>query len=183
MRAILTDSQLQILKDVNRFSTLKRYHGLLPEKFAVFYDQQALEDLMARCLIEEGMVVSRCGAKLHGFRLTETCRAGLKAKNVNLEPPDARLADLTLLPGDDLSAEQLSILRDVFHYTHLRKFRGITPKAELEEVYSKKDIKSLYNLGLILYIKLKGIRDDRNRKGYVLSDLGRKVLKQIEAKR
>lgn len=69
--------------------------------------------------------------------------------------------------------------RSVHHLSQLGTHCGITPKEALNKLPDKPLIRSVYNLELILYIRLKGICGESSRKGCILSDLGRKVLDNI----
>lgn len=172
----LSDKQIQILRDCQRFSAIRTYHGLLPEKISSLYDEDVVRELIALSLLERGTVVSRCGGKLNGLRLTPKAEALLPGM------PSVELSSIRELPDEELDAEDFSILRDVFHYSHIKCFGGMSPKDGLEDLYGKKVVRRLFDLGLLLSIKLKGREADkkRSRKGYILSDLGRRVLARAD---
>lgn len=168
------ETELQILRDVQRFSTVKRYHGLLPEKYALLYDQGTLHSLLRQSLLESGMVLSRCGSKLHGYRLTDQAATALRELGLGAagSPMSCSFRELQ---GEELDCLDLQILADVLHYSRIRRNGGLCPKDELYEDHGKKDVKRLYEMGLLLYVKLKDA-GGKSRKGYVLSELGRRIM-------
>ncbi|EPR39829.1 hypothetical protein dsx2_0403 [Desulfovibrio sp. X2] len=173
---LLTQKHIQALKDINRFSRIGRYHGMLPEKHSLLYDAGVLEFLEENNLIEVGTVIATCGAHMTGYRLTDEARRDLSSLGVELDekPPEE-------LPTEDedgcLTRGQIDILADLYHFGRIKKFGGITPKHEVEE-YDKRDIKLLYELGYILYIRLKG-KAVRHGKGYILTEQAMRLLRRL----
>ena len=174
-------TQRDILADVQQYEDVQRYCGMLPSKFASFWNPEARDALMAAGLIEKGKVWQPCGSKLKGYRLTPAGRELLTRLHNGLDADldgDLTVHDIPGLEGNQFSLEDLSLLRDVAHFAHISRNNGIAPKQDLLNVYDKRDVKRLYELGLILYVKLKGI-EGKKRKGYVLSNIGRRVLDQF----
>ncbi|WP_029896995.1 hypothetical protein [Desulfohalovibrio reitneri] len=172
---LLNKKHLQALQDIYKFSGIRRYHGMLPEKHALLYDPGLLDYLEENSLIEEGTVIARCGSQLRGYRLTDTARRDLRKMGLDLTEE----GQIEEIPTDqdfgELTKEQINIIRDIYHFIQIKKFNGIAPKHEVEE-YDKRDMKILYDLGYILYIKLKG-KAVRYTKGYILTDQAIRLLR------
>lgn len=179
MPFVLTPKHLQILKDVDRFSHIQRYHGLLPEKHALFYDRDILAELIRECLIQEGTIIATCGNRLKGYRLTDSARQTLDAMGVNLDETGL-LHKVEMALGMDqgeLGEADLSILRDIWHGSKISKNNGLMPKEELTGC-DKDRLRKLYESGYILYLKVKGVCV-KHRKGYILSELGKRLLREL----
>ena len=100
---LLTTRHVQILKDIDRFSGIQRYHGLLPEKHAMLYDDEVLSDLLEQNLVEERTVIARCGRMMKGYRLTENAREDLGGMGVELRlEKDIEPSDLPEFFDDEL---------------------------------------------------------------------------------
>ena len=175
--AKLAPKHIQVLKDIRRFAQIGRYHGMLPEKHALMYEQGVLDFLEELNLIEIGTVIAQCGAHMTGYRLTEGSRRDLKAMGVELDAETAPRERSTEDEDGCLTSDQIEILADLFHISRVKKFGGITPKEMLDE-YDKKDVKVLYELGYILYIKLKG-KAVKHGKGYILTDQSLRLLRRL----
>ncbi len=173
----LSPEHLQVLKDIRRFANIRRYHGMLPEKHALIYEQGVLDFLQESNLVETGTVVAQCGAHMTGYRLTEGARRDLRDMGIELdgapEPQELPIED----EDGCLTNEQIEILADLYHISRIKKFGGITPKEMLDE-YDKRDVKLLYELGYILYIKLKG-KAVKHGKGYILTDQSLRLLRRL----
>lgn len=174
---LLTAKHVQVLKDISRFSGIRRYHGMLPEKHALLYEAGVLDYLEECNLVEIGTVIAQCGAHMSGYRLTEGARRDLKLMGVELEG-ETEPQELSTEDEDGcLTNGQIEILADVYHFSRVSRFGGITPKEMLDD-YDKKDIKVLYELGYILYIKLKG-KAVKHGKGYILTDRSLRLLRRL----
>jgi predicted transcriptional regulator len=181
MTMALTPKHLQILKDVDRFSRIQRYHGLLPEKHALFYDRDLLAELIAQCLVEEGTIIAKCGNRLKGYRLTDSARKTLAEMGVNLDD-SGLLQKVELALGvdqDELAEADLRILRDIWYGSKISKNNGLMPKEELTAT-DKERLKTLYEHGYVLYLKVKGL-SVKHKKGYILSELGKRLLRELGA--
>lgn len=175
---LLNTKHMQVLKDIHQFSRLSRYHGMLPQKHAYLYDDDVLTHLKHENLVERGTVIAPCGNHFKGFKLTENAKRDLKANGLDLDSEVQQKIDAMPEPSEHgLTAELLEILTDVYHLSKVKRFCSIAPKHELVE-YDKKDLKFLYEAGYLFYIKLKG-SSVKYRKGYVLSEQGRRVLKTL----
>jgi hypothetical protein len=177
---LVTDEHIQLLRDIHSFAKIKRYHGLLPVKHLLFHDQDVVEELKSDNLIEKRAIYAQCGGKMTGYRLTKAAAKRLKKLGHKLEEDDLedRLMELSGVDPEELSPRHIEILSDVYHFSKVKVFGGLIPKHEMKDHYDKKDIRLLYDLGLILYIKIKG-SDVKYEKGYILSELGRSVLRQL----
>ena len=172
----LLPEQVRILRDVQNFSTLARYHGLLPMKYARLYDKDFLRDLLDGQLLEKGTVLAPCGNRLSGYRLTQNAQRALaQMGDSTLERQPA--APRPAVGDEELDAADIAALGDVLHLSQVSRHAGLCPRGELVDMHGKAVVKRLYDLGLILYIKMKGV-SDKSRKGYVLSQLGRRFLKE-----
>lgn len=175
---LLTTRHIQILKDIDRFSGVQRYHGMLPEKHALLYNDDALYSLQENNLVEERTVIAQCGRMMKGYRLTDTALDDLNKAGVELRSDDPSGQEVpTEIVDEELGPEHIRVLQDFFHMTQIHKFNGIAPKQEVED-YDKRVIQLLYDLGYIIYIKIKG-KSVKYSKGYILTDDGRKLLKRM----
>lgn len=178
---ILTQEHIQILREIGGFATVKRYHGMLPEKHAILYDEEILASLLEQELVEEGAIFSQCGASSKGYRLSAKAREQLKDLGLEFDHEDwEKISTIDFVSQDGLGQEHIDLLTDMQHFSRISLYGGIVPKEIMEE-YDKKVVGLLYDGGYIFYIKLKGA-GVRHKKGYVLSEKGAYVLRQIEAR-
>ena len=176
----LTQEDVQVLREIAGFATIKRYHGMLPGKHAVLYDDEVLASLLDRGLVEEGVIFSQCGASSKGYRLSAVAREHLEGLGLEFDHGDwEKIGTLDYVSQDGLGREHLDLLADMQHFSRITLYDGITPKEVMAE-YDKGVVSLLYDGGYIFYIKLKGA-GVRHKKGYVLSEKGSYVLRQIEA--
>lgn len=176
---ILTEKHIQILKDIHMFSRIKRYHGMLPQKDAVIYDENAMDYLMDEGLVEEGCIFTTCGNNPKGYRLSDTARDDLKELGVSLSGQEfENLEEADFIATDHLTKDHLDVLMDIQHLTQINKFHGIAPRHVMDE-YDKALLKDLYDSGYVFHIKLKG-KKVKYEKGLVLSDKAQRMLQQLE---
>lgn len=175
---ILTDRHIQILKDVSHYSKIQRYHGLMPRKEALLYDEDLLEGLVENGLVEEGVIEKSCGSNPVGYRLSEKGKSDLKSVGIDFTSDEWKvLQSDSHVHLDDLEEDDIQVLVDMYHLTRLKRFDGMAPKFIMEH-YSSSQLKALYDLGYILYIKLKGA-EISCEKGYVLSEKAHRLLRQV----
>lgn len=174
----LSEKHVQILQDIHNFSRLKRYHGLLPHRETLLYDDDVFRDLRRSNYVEKGVVFTSCGSSLTGYRLAEGAREQLRLRGVELAEPGRGGHEALAEVEDLLEPEHIDILVDVYHLSHTHKYGGIAPKQMLSD-YEKKMVKMLYDAGYIFYIKLKG-KDVKHRKGYILSRRGARLLRELD---
>ncbi|MBU1248096.1 MAG: hypothetical protein KKB70_05320 [Proteobacteria bacterium] len=177
---VLTERHIQILKHVHAYVGIKRYHGLLPMKDAGIYEAEALEYLHEEGLIEEGVILTTCGSNPKGYRLSKHALEELEKLGIDFRNEDwEALRGHNWVAADELDADHIDALLDIYHFSKIKKFNGIAPKEVLSD-YDKITFNILYDMGYIFHIKLKGA-NVKYEKGYVLSDKARRMLKQLEA--
>lgn len=172
----LNDAELGVLKDIQNYSRIERYLGMLPAKLTVVYQDGLLQNLIDLGLVEEGVILTSCGANPSGFRLTDEGRQTLFESGCR-SPKDRweRLAASQHPDVDALDADTLDVLVDLYHLSKLRRFGGVVP-VDFLEGYSRASFSALYDLGLIYWVKLKG-KDVQRSKGYILSDKAVRLLR------
>ena len=179
---ILTERHIQILKDINMFSRIKRYHGMLPVKDAAIYDEDVLQYLLDEGLVEEGVVFTTCGSNPKGYRIADEARARLREKGVDFVNNDwEKVKGNDFITLDQLEKEHVELLVDIYHFSKISKYCGIAPRSVLAD-YDKNVLKYLYDAGYIFHIKVKGV-DVKHAKGYVLSEKAIRILRQLDYKK
>lgn len=174
----LTSRELGILKDIQNYSRIERYHGMLPARLADVYDEGAVETLIELGLIEEGAILTKCGSNPSGYRLTDEGWLALSECGCNTR--DSRWAKLAASEHpdvDSLDEGTLDILADLYHLSRLRRSGGLVRK-ELLEGYDRSSLSALYDLGLVYWVKLKGKKVESG-KGYMISDKAIRLLKLV----
>lgn len=175
---ILTEKHIQVLKDINRYARIKRYHGLLPKRECFVYEDAILESLQENGIVEEGVIFTSCGSNPTGYRIAEQAREDLRRLGVDLNSEDwDRAKDEESVTLDQLEQDHVDTLVDIYHFSRINKFGGMAPKAVLED-YDRGVVEYLYDAGYIYQIKVKG-KNVRYEKGYVLSDKAFKILKHL----
>jgi hypothetical protein len=157
---ILTEKHIQLLKDINRYSRIKRYHGLLPRKECFMFDDAVLESLQENGIVEEGVIFTRCGSNPTGYRIAEHAKEELKKLGVDFSDHGGdwdKVKEEEVVTLDQLEKEHIDALMDD---------------------YDKAVIDYLYDAGYIFQIKVKG-KNVKYEKGFVLSDKSVKILKQL----
>ncbi|WP_243359972.1 hypothetical protein [Fundidesulfovibrio terrae] len=158
-----SESQLAILNAVAQFSVLARYHGVMPSKHAVAYRDEDVAGLVDQGLLEWAHFTYGCGKELKGLRITP---AGERAAAGRGDSPSGE--------GSELAYEHLLILKDVFHFSRMPRYRRMMPEKKAKR-YVACDFEDLINRGYILKIKLK-IQGEHTLKGYVISAKGEREL-------
>lgn len=175
---ILTEKHVQILRDIHHYAKIKRYHGLMPRKLTLFYDEGLLESLLESGLVKEGIIQTTCGSNPEGYRLSKKGKCDLKELGIDLRTDEWKvLQSDSVVHLDDLEEGDIEVLMDIYHLTQLKHYGGMAPQYIMEN-YSSSQLKALYDLGYILYIKLKGA-EISSEKGYVLSEKAHKLLRQV----
>lgn len=174
----LSRETIQVLKEIQSFSTVKRYHGMMPEKQAMLYEDDVLEHLRSNGLVEEGVIFSKCGLSSRGYRVADQARALLKEYGLDLETDDwEALGRFGFISQEGLEPEHLDILRDMDRLTRVKVFGGLVPKHVMDE-FDKQRVKTLYEGGYIFYIKIKG-PEVKYTKGYILSEKGTYLVRHL----
>lgn len=174
---ILTQEHIQFLKHVQAYTNVKRYHGMLPEREALAYEDGMLERLKECGLVEEGTILTSCGSNPKGYRLAKGARQELMSLGIDFTDKGwekVRNDDDVAL--DQLDREHLDILRDIFHLSRVTRFCGVAPLEMLQD-YDPMLLRMLYDMGYVYHIKLKG-KNVRHGNGYVLSDKARRLLRE-----
>ena len=174
----LSHETIQVLKEIQSFATVKRYHGMMPEKQAVLYEREVLEYLQANDLVEEGVIFSKCGLSTRGYRVSDHARALLREYGLDLESDGwETISRFGFISQEGLEPEHLDILRDMDRITRVKVFGGLVPKHVMDE-FDKRRVKTLYEGGYIFYIKIKGA-DVKYTKGYILSEKGGYLVRHL----
>ncbi len=187
----LDAEHLKALRDVAAFGRIKRYHGMLPAKLAMFLEESKLKDLLQAGYIERLHVSFSCGSETKLLKLTdkgEELVARLRAEGTledtsppvtaGTTPPNQSEAGEEHRPAlEPLTREQLIILNDIYHFSKITRFGGIMPLDKLKE-YAAADINTLYGRGFIIRVKAE-VGAGAKRKGYILSDKGAEHLKSL----
>lgn len=175
---ILSQQHIKLLQDVSSFSGMERYHGLMPERHALLYDDEVVQDLLENNLVDEGHITTSCGLETKGYRLSDTARDDLARLGVDLRDHDwDQIKDSKLIIEDELTREDIELLTEVYHYSKIKRHHGIAPK-ELMEDCDKKRLKDLYKSGYLFNIRLKG-QTVKHEKGYVLTEKAHSLLKHV----
>ena len=162
-----SQNQLVILKAICQFQDVARYHGVMPSKHAIAYPDDDVAALVDQGLVEWAHFTYGCGKEIKGLRLTSLGQRLLE-KGVEPSPDQAKC--------EELAYEYLLILQDVYHFSHMPRYRRMLPEKKAS-YYIPSDLEDLLNRGYILKMKLK-TQGERTLKGYVISDKGRRVLSQ-----
>ncbi|HPE37774.1 MAG TPA: hypothetical protein PK625_11510, partial [Spirochaetales bacterium] len=105
---ILTQEHVQILREIAGFATIKRYHGMLPGKHAVLYDEEVLAALVDQGLVEEGVLFSQCGASSKGYRLSAQARDRLRELGLEFDHGDwEKISAVDFVSQDGLGREHI----------------------------------------------------------------------------
>lgn len=166
----LNQEHLKVLKDISLFSRVHRYHGMLPRKLALFYDDQTIDDLLHAEYIERVHFKYPCGSNTMLLRLTTAGAAALQADVGAAE----MLPDNVVL--DELTQEQWDVLSDIYHTSQLRRYGGILPLEKVEdERMDPKIINKLYARGFLIRVKAE-MGSGKKRKGFIISNKGLRYL-------
>ncbi|MEF2146123.1 MAG: hypothetical protein V3573_11815 [Desulfovibrionaceae bacterium] len=175
---ILTEKHVQILKHIQAYANVKRYHGMLPEREALAYDELVLDSLKENGLVEEGMIMTSCGSNPKGYRLSDGARAELEAFGIDFTDRGwEKVRNDDNVSMDQLDKEHIEMLRDIYHLSRVSRNHGVAPGAVLDD-YEKPLLRMLYDMGYVFHIKLKG-KNVKHGDGYVLSDKATRLLRQI----
>ncbi|QJT10446.1 hypothetical protein [Oceanidesulfovibrio marinus] len=178
----------KILKDINAFSGIKRYRGMLPAKLAIFHDAGKVEELVDEECVERIVITFACGSERVMLKLTERGHDLLEellpvyeeaAKEADLgevcsEGEDSQVVEVKRTPTSSLSKTQCILLSDVYHYSKIHSYGGLMP-SDILETYSPKDISSLSGNGYLIHVKAE-VGKGKKRKGVILSDKALRLL-------
>lgn len=174
----LSHETIQALKEIQSFASVKRYHGMMPEKQAMLYESEVIEYLKVNNLVEEGVIFSKCGTSTRGYRVADQARALLKEYGLDLEADGWETINrFGFISEEGLEPGHMDILRDMDRITRVKVFGGLVPKHVMDE-FDKRRVKTLYEGGYIFYIKIKGA-DVKYTKGYILSEKGTYLVRHL----
>lgn len=165
----LNQEHLKILKDVSVFSKVHRYHGMLPRKLTLFYDEEIIDDLLHAEYIERVHFNYPCGSNTMLLRLTSAGQQALKLNEDVIEsmPPEQ---------VEELTQEQWDVLSDVYHISQLREHAGILPLEKVDAMkVDPKIVNHLYARGFLIRVKAE-MGTGKKRKGYIISNKGLRYL-------
>ncbi len=174
-------AHFKILKDISAFSSIKRYHGMLPAKLALFYDQSKVNKLIEDECVERIVISFPCGSETVMLALTERGHEMLEALLPEYEKAVARVSpaeedDGSMQAQSGLSREQCILISDVYHYSNIHEYGGLMPYDILER-YSSKDVNALSASGYLIHVKAE-MGKGKKRKGVILTD---KALSTLQA--
>lgn len=173
----LSQEHVKLMQDIYAFSGMERYHGLMPERHAVLYEEEVIRDLVTNNLVDEGFLTTSCGMENKGYRLTRTAQEELARLGVDLEEHCNGDADSGYANHDELMKEDIDLLGEIYHFTKIKRYHGIAPRDMFDE-NDRKRVKYLYKSGYLYNIRLKG-PSVIFEKGYVLTDRAHSLLKHI----
>jgi hypothetical protein len=161
-------SQTAILKTAAQFQDILKYHGVMPNKHAIAYSESDLSSLVDQGLLERAEFTYGCGKELKGVRLTPEGQHFLETSCEALEEAEC----------GELAYEHLLILKDLFHFSHMPRYRRMMPTKKAQ-YYVASDFEDLLNRGYVLKMKLK-VTGARTLKGFVISAKGERALKKAD---
>lgn len=179
----------KILKDINAFSGIKRYRGMLPAKLAIFHDASKVEELVDEECVERIVITFACGSERVMLKLTERGHDLLEellpiyeeaVEEVDMEAAcpgqeeETPVVEVKRVPASNLSKSQCILLSDVYHYSKIHSFGGLMP-SDILETYSPKDISSLSGNGYLIHVKAE-VGKGKKRKGVILADKALRLL-------
>ncbi len=174
----LESQHIEILKDIESFSDVARYRGMLPASLAMCYSESAIEELVQAQFIERMFISYSCGKESRFFKLTDQGRAELHWLNQGgPHDADARKKGSQRNPDcDELTEEQLQIMSDILHFSKIHRYGGLMPQSETE-IYPPQELNRLFARGFVIRVKAE-LGSGKKRKGLILSDLGLRCLGQ-----
>ncbi len=171
----LTTELNQLLMDIEAFSAIKRYRGMLPSRHALLFHPDSIKKLIEAGLIERLVVSFACGAENTLLRLTPAGRTLLQEEHGSqMDQKDFSATDAGEVCYTELTSEQFEILQDIHHYTMIKRYGGIMPNEEVKN-YDTRTINELFCNGLIIRVKVEN-RAQKKRKGVILSEKGFRYL-------
>ncbi len=188
---LLPQTQASILATVAQFRDIAKYHGVMPHKHVIAFDEGDTKALVAHDLLEWTTFTLPCGVDIKGLRLTpegerfqadpscELLDASPRCQGATPEPSGQPLAtDQPPVPQAAieplLAHEYLIILKDVFHFSAMPRYHFMMPKKKAR-FYEADDVKDLLDRGYIIHVRVEA-GGDRKYKGYTISTKGRQAL-------
>lgn len=176
---ILNEKHIQVLKHINSYSNIKRYHGLLPKREAATHDSVIIDYLCDIGLIEVGEICTSCGNNLSGYRISGKAAAEFEKYGIDIKNSDwEKLCEVDFEIDTCLDKEHIRALMDIYHFSRINQFCGIAPRRMMEQHYKSDVFCVLQDIGFVNRISLKG-PSVSYRNGYVLSTKASRMLQQI----
>jgi hypothetical protein len=168
---IVDAAHIAILRDVAAFSKVKRYRGMMPTRLALYQEQAKVDDLVEAGLIERINATMSCGSEhvllkltRQGFDTLKELEAAQDAAQDGPAEPEAAGSERRL------SEEQEEILNDIYHFSKIKRFGGMTSPDLLAD-YDVKNVNNLFARGFVIRVKA-DLGSGRKRKGFILSEKG-----------
>ena len=167
----LDSEKLQILADIDSFSNIQRYRGMMPSRLAMFHDDEQLTELINNEYVERVLVDLPCGSETKLLKLTDLGAELLDEARVSgsFTEPGPQRPQLEI----ELSKRQWILLKDIYHFSGIHRHRGMMPLSELE-AYDQEDVRALYANGLIIRVKIES--GGKKIKGMALSRKGLRLI-------
>lgn len=190
---LLPQTQASILATVAQFRDIAKYHGVMPHKHVIAFDEGDTQALVAQDLLEWTTFTLPCGVDIKGLRLTPegerfqadpSCELHHDAPRSQDAPPVPDGTPLATLQATHpatqplLAHEYLVILKDVFHFSAMPRYHFMMPKKKAR-FYEADDIEDLIDRGYIIQVRVEA-GGDRKYKGYTISTKGRQALADAE---
>jgi len=164
---ILSERDLQILKNVRFFTKMHRYGGMLPAKYLLLYENDDLEQLIAHDYLERAVLSTPSNTAYPGLRLGS---AGRKLINEEEMP--------VIRDGiQEIPVELVDIMEDIHHFSRIGRYRGLMPEKKARE-YEACDLEDLLNHGYVYRVKIRWAAGKKSD-GYVISTKGHHLLKRL----
>lgn len=182
----ITSRHHKVLQDIQAFTKVKKYRGMLPVKLVVYENEDAVSDLVECGMVERILVDMPCGGEMRLLKLTDSGEDFLDEADEHKEciselpegEPIVCVYTSKVVDCDDelydLTKEMLNLLADVHHYSRIKRFGGMMP-AEEAKAYSGEAMSTLLAAGCLVRIKAE-MGGDKKRKGFILSEKGLRLV-------
>ncbi|WP_027722650.1 hypothetical protein [Maridesulfovibrio zosterae] len=176
---LLNERHMQFLKHVKSYGGIKRFHGLLPKREAIFYETELVNELIDMGLVEEGSICTSCGNNMEGYRISRRAEKEFERKGIDIKDNDwDKFCCVDVEMNEYLDKEHIRALMDIYYLSRVSVFGGIAPKNILYDCYTVDVLGVLLDVGFIYKISLKG-PTIRYESGFVLSDKASLMLQQV----
>lgn len=167
---IVDAAHIAILRDVAAFSRVKRYRGMMPTRLALYQEQAKVDDLVEAGLVERINATMSCGSEHVLLKLTKEGSEALRSLEADQDAAADPTAPEEAASERRLSEEQEDILNDIYHFSKIKRYGGMTSPDLLED-YDVKSVNNLFARGFVIRVKA-DLGSGRKRKGFILSEKG-----------
>ncbi len=174
----VSENQYHMLKDVHLISRLDGFSGCLPHRDALLYDTRELTKLMEAEYVKEVTLEKPCGGEIRGLKLTREGKWLLRRLEGTYAPDKGTSCSVSTREHECLTRDLEDILRDMYHYSRLKKANGLFPRREARS-YPQDDLEFLYLNGYLLKIRM-STKPGKKEKGFVLSSKGEQLVRSAE---